>query len=58
MVQECLFLNIVISILPYILPIKLVYAPLFVEMFENLELGLLSRKNYDVDERLFDTFKR
>lgn len=39
-------------------PIELVDGELLVEMFERLELGLVPRKTYDVDEKFFEDFKK
>jgi len=39
-------------------PIELVDGELLVQMFERLELGLVSRTTYDVDEKFFEDFKK
>lgn len=39
-------------------PIELVDGDLLVEMFERLELGLVPRTTYDVDEKFFEDFKK
>ena len=39
-------------------PIELVDGDLLVEMFERLELGLVPRKTYDVDEKFFEDFTK
>jgi restriction system protein len=39
-------------------PIELVDGELLIEMFERLELGLVPRKTYDVDEKFFEDFKK
>lgn len=39
-------------------PIELVDGDALVEMFEKLELGLIPRQTFDVDERFFDEFRR
>jgi restriction system protein len=39
-------------------PIELVDGELLVEMFERLELGLVPRTTYDVDEKFFEDFKK
>jgi len=39
-------------------PIELVDGDLLVEMFERLELGLIPRKTYDLDEKFFEDFKK
>jgi restriction system protein len=39
-------------------PIELVDGELLVEMFERLDLGLVPRTTYDVDEKFFDDFKK
>lgn len=38
-------------------PIELVDGDLLVEMFERLELGLIPKQTYDIDERFFDDYK-
>ncbi|MBE2240141.1 MAG: restriction endonuclease [Caldilineaceae bacterium] len=38
-------------------PIELVDGQKFVDMFVDLELGLIPRKTYDVDEKFFDEFR-
>ncbi|MFM7975689.1 MAG: hypothetical protein ACKO8U_11490 [Pirellula sp.] len=35
----------------------LVHGDKLVDMFENLELGLVPRKSYDIDESFFASFK-
>jgi restriction system protein len=39
-------------------PIELVDDEALIQMFERLELGLLPKTTYDVDEKFFDDFKR
>jgi restriction system protein len=39
-------------------PIELVDGDTLVQMFEKLQLGLLPRTTYDVDEKFFDDFKK
>ena len=39
-------------------PIELVDGDSLVQMFEQLQLGLLPRTTYDVDEKFFDDFKK
>ena len=39
-------------------PIELVDGETMVQMFERLELGLVPRTTYDVDEKFFDDFKK
>jgi restriction system protein len=39
-------------------PIELVDGDTMVQMFERLELGLIPRTTYDVDEKFFDDFKK
>ncbi len=39
-------------------PIELVDGETLVQMFERLELGLVPRATYDVDDKFFDDFKR
>jgi restriction system protein len=39
-------------------PIELVDGEAMVQMFERLELGLLPRTTYDVDDKFFDDFKK
>ncbi|MBM4338208.1 MAG: restriction endonuclease [Deltaproteobacteria bacterium] len=39
-------------------PIELVDGEALVQMFERLELGLVSRTTYDVDKKFFEDFKR
>jgi restriction system protein len=38
-------------------PLELVHGEKLLDMFENLELGLIPRKSYDVDESFFSSFK-
>jgi restriction system protein len=38
--------------------IELVDGELLVQMFERLELGLVPRTTYDVDEKFFEDFKK
>lgn len=38
-------------------PIELVDGDMLVQLFENLQLGLVPRTTYDVDEKFFDEFK-
>ena len=39
-------------------PIELVDGELLVQMFERLELGLVPRTTYDIDEKFFEDFKK
>jgi len=39
-------------------PIELVDSDALIQMFERLELGLIPKTTYDVDERFFEDFKR
>jgi restriction system protein len=39
-------------------PIELVDGDTLVQMFEQLQLGLIPRTTYDVDEKFFDDFKK
>jgi restriction system protein len=39
-------------------PIELVDGELLVQMFERLEIGLVPRTTYDVDEKFFEDFKK
>lgn len=39
-------------------PIELVDGELLVQMFEHLELGLVPRTTYDIDEKFFEDFKK
>jgi restriction system protein len=39
-------------------PIELVDGELLVQMFERLELGLVPRTTYDLDEKFFDDFRK
>lgn len=39
-------------------PIELVDGDALIEMFEKLELGLLPRQTFDVNERFFDEFRK
>jgi restriction system protein len=38
-------------------PIELVDGEKLLDMFETLELGLIPKKAYDIDERFFDDFR-
>jgi len=38
-------------------PIELVDGQLLVEMFERLELGLIPRRTFDIDEKFFEDFR-
>lgn len=38
-------------------PIELVDGDVLIEMFERLELGLIPKRTYDIDERFFDDYK-
>ena len=38
-------------------PIELVNGDKLSDIFENLELGLIPRKTYDVDSRFFEEFQ-
>jgi len=39
-------------------PIELVDGELLVQMFERLQLGLIPRTTYDVDEKFFEDFRK
>ena len=39
-------------------PIELVDGDVLVDMFERLELGLIQKRTYDVDEKFFDDYKK
>jgi restriction system protein len=39
-------------------PIELVDGDILVQMFEQLQLGLIPRTTYDVDEKFFDDFRK
>ena len=39
-------------------PLELVHGDKLVDMFENLELGLIPRKSYDIDEAFFASFQQ
>jgi restriction system protein len=39
-------------------PIELVSGEDLVKLFEDLELGLLPRKTYEIDRKFFDEFSR
>jgi restriction system protein len=39
-------------------PIELVDGERLVQMFEDLELGLVARTTYDIDEKFFEDFKK
>jgi restriction system protein len=39
-------------------PIELVDGDVLVDMFERLELGLIPKRTYDVDEKFFDDYKK
>ncbi|MBI5675381.1 MAG: restriction endonuclease [Nitrospirae bacterium] len=39
-------------------PIELVDGDVLLDMFERLELGLIQKRTYDVDEKFFDDYKR
>jgi restriction system protein len=39
-------------------PIELVDGDALVDMFERLELGLIPKRTYDVDEKFFDDYKK
>lgn len=39
-------------------PIELVDGDALVEMFEKLEIGLIPKQTFDVDERFFDEFMK
>jgi restriction system protein len=39
-------------------PIELVDGELLVQMFERLELGIVPRTTYDIDEKFFEDFKK
>jgi restriction system protein len=39
-------------------PIELVDGDVLVDMFERLELGLIPKRTYDIDERFFDDYKK
>jgi restriction system protein len=38
-------------------PIELVDGDVLVDMFERLELGLIPKRTYDIDERFFDDYR-
>lgn len=40
------------------LPIELVDGDALVEMFERLELGLVPKRTFDIDEKFFDEYKK
>jgi restriction system protein len=39
-------------------PIELVDGDVLVDMFERLELGLIPKRTYDIDERFFDAYRK
>jgi len=39
-------------------PIELVDGDILVDMFEKLELGLVPRLDYDVDEKFFEEYRK
>lgn len=39
-------------------PIELVDGDILVDMFEKLELGLIPRRDYDIDEKFFEEYKK
>mgnify|MGYP003576423904 FL=1 len=39
-------------------PIELVDGDALVEMFEKLEIGLIPKQTFDVDEKFFDEFMK
>jgi restriction system protein len=39
-------------------PIELVDGDVLVDMFERLELGLVPKRTYDIDEKFFDEYKK
>ncbi len=39
-------------------PIELVDGDTLLEMFEKLELGVVPKQTFDVDERFFDEFQK
>ena len=39
-------------------PIELVDGDVIVDMFERLELGLIPKRTYDIDEKFFDEYKK
>jgi len=39
-------------------PIELVAGEDLIHLFENLELGLLPRKTFEIDRKFFDEFTR
>ena len=39
-------------------PIELVDGETLLEMFEKLELGVVPKQTFDVDERFFDEFQK
>ena len=39
-------------------PIELVDSETLLEMFEKLELGVVPKQTFDVDERFFDEFQK
>ena len=40
------------------LPIELVDGDALVEMFERLELGLVPKRTFDIDEKFFEEYKK
>ena len=39
-------------------PIELVDGDILVDMFEKLELGLIPKRDFDVDEKFFEEYKK
>ena len=39
-------------------PIELVDGEILVDMFEKLELGLIPKRDFDVDEKFFEEYKK
>lgn len=39
-------------------PIELVDGDILIDMFERLELGLISKRDYDIDEKFFEEYRK
>ena len=39
-------------------PIELVDGDILVDMFEKLELGLIPKRDFDIDEKFFEEYKK
>lgn len=39
-------------------PIELVDGDILIDMFEKLELGLISKRDYDIDEKFFEEYRK